>query len=140
MQQIGAERPQTILFFLTLRFWHHNAGTVTLGGGHKGKANAGVARGSLHHPAAGLDQPLCFGILDNEQGGAVFNRAAGVGKLAFCQNVAARALRGPTQAHEGRISDQMKNILKSSHGNMHSQQKAPGKCGNLTGFMPPAFA
>ena len=75
-----------------------NHGAETHGAGHDGEANAGVAGGSFDNGAAGFQLSLGDGIADDEQGGAILHRLAGVHEFGLAQNRAAREFRGLFQA------------------------------------------
>lgn len=53
------------------------------------KANASVSRRAFDDGATGLQQPELLGVLDDVEGSAVFDAAAGILELCFAEDIAA---------------------------------------------------
>ena len=79
------------------------------------KADAGIARGSLDDGAARLQGPPLDRILDDEQGGAVLDRLAGVHELGLAEDGAARLLGRALQPNQGRAADRIDETLSNWH-------------------------
>lgn len=54
-----------------------------------GESNAGVASCALNHGAAWFQQTLAFGVLDDEESGAVLDGASGILEFCFAEDIAA---------------------------------------------------
>ena len=86
---VGAEQAQQVDLALRLGVGHVDDEVVALGAADVGEAYARVARGALDDGAAGLEEAGFLGVLDDEERGAVFHRAAWVLEFGFAEDVAA---------------------------------------------------
>ena len=64
-----------------------------------------VPRGAFDDGAAGFQQPCFLGVLDDEEGGAVFDGAAWVLEFGFAEDVAASFFGELFQADERGFAD-----------------------------------
>jgi hypothetical protein len=67
--------------------------------------DARVAGGAFDDGPAGLDQALLFGMLDDEEGGAVFDTAARVLEFGFAEDIAAGLFGELFESYEGGFAD-----------------------------------
>src|SRR5262249_43735017 len=82
---------------------------------HEGKADAGVAGGSLDDHAAG-PQPAAFHrILDDEQRRPILDRLAGIHEFGFAKNGAAGLLRCALELDEGGVADRLGDSVANLH-------------------------
>src|SRR5690606_37294323 len=65
LDQLGAVEPDRVLLLLALGPGHHDGALVAQRLGDHGQADAGVARGALDDPPAGLQEPLPLRIADD---------------------------------------------------------------------------
>lgn len=70
-----------------------------------GEADAGVSGGAFDDGAAGLEEAEFLGVLDDVEGGAVFDAAAGVLEFGFAEDVAAGFFGEALEADEWCLSN-----------------------------------
>ena len=113
--QIRAAEAQHVLFFLALRLGHDDDRAVAAGIADERQADAGIAGRALDDDTAGLKQAALLGILDDEERGAVLDRAARVEELGLAENRAAGHLRGAAQFDQRRIADRADKTVADVH-------------------------
>ncbi len=118
--EFGAQLADGVLLLLALGHGDDDHGAEAHGPGHDSQADAGISGGSFDDGAAGLQVALGDGIPDDEQGGAVFHRLAGIHELGLAQNGAAREFRGLSQADEGGIADGGNDVVLDIHGKLRA--------------------
>lgn len=77
------------------------------------QTNASIPRCTFDNRAAGLDEAQPFGILDDEEGGAILDGAAGVLKFSFAEDITARFFGELLEADERSLAD---GCVESAHG------------------------
>jgi hypothetical protein len=70
-----------------------------------GEADACVAGRAFDDGTARVQEALALGIFDNEEGGAVFNGAAGILEFGFAEDVAASFFGETFEADEGGLAN-----------------------------------
>lgn len=101
----GTEQSKQVDFALGLRIGHVDDEFVAFGTTNVGKTDACVAGGALNDGAARLELAALFGVLHYIEGGAVFDRAAGVLEFSFSEDFAARLAGEVIEADEGRVAN-----------------------------------
>jgi len=69
------------------------------------QTDAGVARCAFDNGTAGLDKAQPFGMLDDEESGAILDGATGVLEFGFAEDVAAGFFRELLEADERRLAN-----------------------------------
>src|SRR5262245_46910604 len=115
LDQLSAEKAQRILLLLALGLRDDDHRLEAHGVGHHGEANAGVAGGAFDNGAAGTQRSLADRVLDDEEGGAVLHRLAGIHELGLAQDGAAGRLRGAAQLDQRRVADGGEDVLFDFH-------------------------
>ncbi len=113
--EIDAAQEQHVLLFLALRLGHDDDRAVAAGVADQRQADAGVAGGALDDDAAGLQEALLLGVLDDVERGAVLHRAAGVEEFGLAEDRAAGLLGGAAQLDQGRIADRADKTVADVH-------------------------
>ena len=91
--QLGAHQAQRVLLFLALGIGDDDDGLEAQRIGHHRQADAGIAGRAFDDGAAGPERAARDGVPDDEQGGAVLDRLAGIEEFRLAQNFAAGLLR-----------------------------------------------
>jgi hypothetical protein len=92
--QIDAAQQQHVLLFLALRLGHDDDGAIAAGIADQREADPGIAGSALDDDAARAQQTALLGVLDDVEGGAVFDRTAGIEKLGLAEDRAPGLLGG----------------------------------------------
>jgi hypothetical protein len=79
------------------------------------QTDASVARCAFDNGTAGLDKAQAFGILDDEESGAILDGATGVLKFSLAENVTAGFFREPLEADERGLAN---GCVESAHGSL----------------------
>ena len=90
---------------------HHDDGPIAQRIGHQRDTDAGIARGSFDHSAAGLQVSTRFRIANDIKGSPVLHACAWIGEFAFPEDVAAGFRARPFEAHERRVADEIERVL-----------------------------
>src|ERR1700730_3412484 len=113
--QIGAAQGQHVLLFLALRLRHDDDRAVAAGVADQRQADTGIAGGALDDDPARPQQAALLGVLDNVEGGAVLDRAAGIEELGLAEDRAPRRLRGTAQLDQRGVADRLDKPVAYVH-------------------------
>ena len=113
--QIGAAQAQHVLLFLALRLGHDDDAAVAERVADQRQPDPGVAGGALDDDAARAQQAALLRVLDDEERGAVLDRAAGIEELGLAQDRAAGLFRGAAQPDQRRIADGFDEAVANLH-------------------------
>ena len=105
--ELCAQGTQRVLFLLALRFGHDDDRLIPKRVADQREANAGIASRAFDNRAAGLKQPLPFGIAYDVERSAVLYRCAGVHIFALTKNIASGFRAWPFKAHQRSVSNQI---------------------------------
>jgi hypothetical protein len=101
---LGAVGAQQVDLLLRHLVGHHRDHPVAPERGSDGESGARVAAGGLHDRAAGLQQSVALGRVDQRDGGAVLDRAARVERLDLRNELRPQVLAEPRQPYERRLA------------------------------------
>ena len=79
------------------------------------KPDAGIARGALDDHAAGPQLALFHRVLDDEQGGAILDRLAGIHEFGLAQNGATRRRGDAFELDQGSVADRLDDSVAELH-------------------------
>ena len=109
--QFRAAQPQRVLFLLALGLRNDDDGAKAQGVADQREPDAGVAGGALDDDAAGPERALFHRVLDDEQGGAILDRLAGIHEFGLAENGAAGGRRNALEFDQRRIADRLDNSV-----------------------------
>ena len=113
--QLGAAQPQRVFLFLALGFRNDDHRAETHRIADQRKPDAGVAGGAFDDHAAGLQLALFHRVLDDEQGGAILDRLAGIHELGLAENGAAGRRGHALELDQRRVADRLDNSVTELH-------------------------
>ncbi len=123
LDQFGAEQAKRVLLLLPLGYGDDDHRLEAHGVGDNRKADAGIAGGAFDDRSAGLQRAFRYGILDDEERGAVLHRLARVHEFGLAKNGAAGQFRGLAQFDQRRVANrghdvrlEIHRILRGAHG------------------------
>src|ERR1700752_4098023 len=125
LAQLGAKEPEHGRLLLALGLRDDDDGAIAAGVADQSEADAGIAGRSLDDDAAGAQQALLLGILDDGERGAVLDRAAGVEELSLAQDPAAGRLGGGLQLDQRRAADAVDETMANIHGRADYRATGP---------------
>src|SRR5262249_29819322 len=103
--QVRTAEPEHVLLLLALGLRHYDDRFETHGIADEGETDAGIAGSAFHDRAARAERPTFQRVADNEQGGAVLYRAAGIQELGLAQDRATGFFRRAAKLDDGRVAD-----------------------------------
>src|SRR5687767_10012113 len=115
--ELGAGEAQHVLLLLRLGVRDHDQGLVAARVPDQRQTDAGVAGGALDDQAALAELAPPLGVLDDEEGRAVLDRAAGVEELRLAQDGAAGQLRSLLELDERGVADRADEAVADIHAN-----------------------
>ena len=89
LDQLGAVKPQRVLFFLALRIGNDDHRFEAQGIGHQRQPDPGIACRALDNGAAGLERAALDRIVDDEQRRAILDRLARIEEFGLAPDIAA---------------------------------------------------
>src|SRR5690606_32967653 len=104
-----------VLLLLALGPGHYDGALVAERLGDHSQADAGVARGALDDPPAGLQEPLPLGVADDVERGPVLDRLAGVHELGLAEDFASGRFAGVAQTDERSVPDGVEHAGANGH-------------------------
>src|SRR4029078_519232 len=115
LDELGAKESQRVFLLLALGDRDDDDLLEAHGIANDGEADAGVAGGSFDNGAAWPQLTLGNRVLDDEQGGAVLDRLAGIHEYVVAENGASGKLGGLLQLDQGRVADRGDDIRFDIH-------------------------
>ena len=130
--KVGTEGLEEDATFHRHGLGHSKDELVPLGGGHHGKADAGVATGRLDKGGlAGGDVSALFGLGDHGKSDAILHGVGGVGALELGNNLGSGIGSDAVQLDEGGVANEAKDAI-GDLGLLHcGREGGTGGCGGL---------
>src|ERR1700683_2126209 len=117
---LGSQGLEQCVFFRRLVVRHHDDAAVATRVADMRQANAGVARGALHHRAAGLELSAPFGIEHDRARGTILDRAARIHEFRLAEDLAAGLIAEATQSDQRRVA----HGIDETAGDVHDSPAA----------------
>jgi hypothetical protein len=124
---VGSQHPQQVDLLLTLRIRHIDDAFIPFTPTDVGETDTGVPGSTFDDGTSGLEETFVFGVLDEEEGGPVFDGSTGGHEFGLGEDVAAGLFGETVEAdlcggsREARFSGEGRGVSQTTRNRTHQR-------------------